>query len=261
MKLVVTTGLQPEAAQLERAQAIAARLDLRCVKRRGSVALLFRKTKADLAYIVHRERELITDGESKLSMQEGVLKLRDKVGLAHPFLRALQPEGAAEVPWVLDATLGLAQDALHIATTMKIPVRGLEASPVLTCLVEEGLQRIQRDSPRWAEAAARVTVEAAEAQAWLEAQPPASVPVIFLDPMFDVHLPASPGFELLRDLAKTDPLTPELLAAAVRAAERRVVVKVPAFAPMPVPGFDRHVRGKVLDYWIVEKERPADAAG
>ena len=254
MKVVVTTGLEPEPAQVTRAARIAEELDLRLVRRRGSVAKVLAKAEADLVYLVQRERELVTDGAAKLSMQEGVLKLRDKVGLQHPFLRALQPEGAAPVPWVLDATLGLAQDALHVAATLGVPVRGLEASPILSCLVQEGLQRLARESARWGAAAARVTVTRADARAWLEAQAPGSVPVVFLDPMFDVHLSASPGFELLRGLAKGDPLSPELLEASVRAAERRVVVKVPAKAPAPLPGFDLHVRGKVLDYWIVERE-------
>ena len=129
---------------------------------------------------------------------------------------------------VVDATLGLGADALAVAAAAGPTGRviGLEASPALAALVDEGLRRLD------AEPARRIEVRVGDHLALLEGLPPRSHDVVLFDPMFRHARLAPDGFDLLRALADPRPLTLAALAAARRVARRWVVVKDGA------PGWD-----------------------
>ncbi len=265
-KLAVTTHKKADAATTLRASEIAARLGVTFEARRGrSLARLQREAAASMLYVLQLERDEIVDGEQILFTNPGRYTLKILDGAAHPLVRAAAPPGAAPVDRVIDATLGMAGDALHLAGALNAQIDGFEASAPLAELLREGLARMTAARRKWAAAAARVRVQAGDAADLLAAMPPASAPVVLLDPMFDRPLGAPPAFDLLRRLARSEPLDLSLLDAACRVATRRVVLKIPGASPVPrLPGqrehFNRRVRGQAVDYLIIERELPPDGS-
>lgn len=255
--LVVTTSLAEDARLVERAREVAARCRAPFRPRSVGLARWLEDPDVELVYVVSAEKEELCSVEARLSVHEGLLKLRTRAGLEHPLIRAVAPEGAPPVREVVDATVGLAQDSLHIAASLEAEVLGLEASPVIASLTEAGLSRIAR-GPRWADAASRIQLRIVDARSALSKMAPGSADVVYLDPMFDVPARAQPGYALLRRCAQPAPLDRALLEAASRVAKARVVVKVPFGRTLPeieapAPAFNRRVCGKAVDYLVVEK--------
>lgn len=258
-RLVVTTSLAAQTDVVDRARAVASACGGQFRPRRGGLPAWWRGGDFDLLYVVSAEGEQLRDAQEGLSVHEGLLKLKRAAGRTHPLLRAIAPLEGAPVPLVLDATLGMAQDALHIAAMLPTEVLGFEASRILATLTQAGLRKVIAQRPRWSDAAKKVQVEVRSSRAALAEMAPDSVPVVFLDPMFDSPLRAPPGYALLRRCAEPDPLDSAWLKDAVRVAQRRVVLKLPWGSKLPdidvpSPGFNRRICGKVIDYVVIEKE-------
>ncbi|KAB7622971.1 class I SAM-dependent methyltransferase [Alkalilimnicola sp. S0819] len=138
---------------------------------------------------------------------------------------------------IVDATAGLGRDALVLAA-LGARLRMLERSPIIAALLEDALGRAA-GLAELAEIAARMSLQAVDAVAWLTALPAAERPqVVYLDPMYPGEkgsAAAKKDMQLFRELLgpETDPAP--LLAAALGCARRRVVVKRPRKAP-PVSG-------------------------
>jgi len=134
------------------------------------------------------------------------------------FLEAAQLRSGEQV---LDCTLGLGADALVAAEAVgpEGKVVGVESSPALALLAEEGLRRLADP------AAARIQVRAGEAGAILATLPSRSFDLVAFDPMFRHAREEPPGFDLVRRLGDAWPLAPEALAQARRVARRAVLVK------------------------------------
>lgn len=212
----------------------------------------------DAIYVVGRTQDAIFGPDGRLVWGEGLLKLRCSVGRSHPFIRAIAPPASEPLDRVLDATLGMGQDALHLSAILGVRVEGIEASPLLAAWTKSGLERLTQDA-RWGPAAARVTVHTGLAQALLTQRPEKSVSVVYLDPMFETPLDASPGFRGFRRWAHPGSLDLDLMRAAIRVASRRVVVKRSWRDHRTPPVFEgihvhRSVRGKAVDYDVVELE-------
>lgn len=261
--LVVTTTPSPPEALVARARAVAARCGARYVARRhDSATRLGRRAGAALVYVVSREREEVRrvggGARGALHVHPGLFYLKREAGPGHPLLRALAPAAGRPVERLVDATLGLAGDALFAASALGVEVVGIEASPVLAALLEEGLARLAAEGLGWSAGAARVRLVAGDAAEVLAAMAPGSATAVFLDPMFTTPLGAAPGFDLVRELALDAPLSEALVAAAWRVAARRVVVKVPGASAAPDfsagPGWNRRVRGGAVDYLVIEGE-------
>ncbi|MBL4848107.1 MAG: class I SAM-dependent methyltransferase [Planctomycetes bacterium] len=240
-----TKGRDPTC--VTRAQEVAQRCGFPYIERRDSVARLVRKAKVGGAYVVGLEKAELRAEGLRLAVHPSTLHHVRHLGRSHPFLRAVAPEGE-RVDRVVDATLGLAKDALHIATFLECSVVGLEHSPILTCLCEDGLARL---GPPWRAGAARIEVLQAESRSWLAEQEADSAEVVVLDPMFETARPAAAGFDLLRRLACHDPLDPELLDQARRVASRRVVLKLPRGSKPPDVEKWQQIRGRGLDYFTL----------
>lgn len=238
-----TKGRAPTC--VTRAKEVAQRCGLRYVERRDSLPRLLKRFEAEGAYVVGLAKAELRAQGLKLSVHPSMLHHVRHLGRAHPFLRSVAPEGE-EVGHVVDATLGLAKDALHLATFLGCRVTGIEASPLLACLCEDGLARL--DS-YWREGAARIEVVQAESEAWLAEREASSADVVILDPMFEVAQPAAAGFDLLRGLAHSSPLSTGLLDQACRVAARRVVLKLPRGATPPSSKKWTLSRGQRLDYF------------
>jgi hypothetical protein len=221
---------------------------------------MFQPGEIDLIYVVSKRRDELRAPDEHIFVHEGLSKLKLKPGKEHPFCRAIAPEGAPKVERVVDATMGLAGDAVQLAIMLGAEVEGIESSPVICCLLEEGFARMVRTTPRkWRDAMKRLSVIEGRALDVLSSMPDASRPVVYLDPMFAVPLRAPPGFDVFRKVAEHSPLDEATLTQAIRVSSDRVVVKVAhgerATAEAP-PGYNRRVCGIAFDYLIVEKALP-----
>lgn len=135
-------------------------------------------------------------------------------------------------PLVLDATAGLGRDAFVLAE-LGCGVTLIERQALIAALLEDGLLRAQTD-PEVAPIVARMCLLCGNAidlmSAWASKPPQ----VIYLDPMFphrDKSALVKKEMRLFRPLAGNDDDAPALLAAALKLATHRVVVKRPRKAP------------------------------
>lgn len=247
--MAVTTGYEAGPAHLERARSISARFEAPLLPRRA-FARMFEDSGATHLYVVARAHDEVRDaGGNACFVQEGLLASKLTTGRAHPFLRAI-----GEATSVVDGTLGLANDALHIATVLGCSVRGIEASAILHALQEEGLPRLALTWP----AAAHVTTEHGRADDVLATMVSDSVDVVSLDPMMSRPKKSTPSFSLLRDFAMMDRASPTLLLEAARVARHRVVLKLGKGAPLPSDSpieFARREEGTEVTYWVHDTEK------
>jgi hypothetical protein len=220
MRCLVTTA---PSGSFEEARELAERFGLEAQTRAdrvipelveavaGAPVLILSKARADL---VHGGRTF------RASVGMGFLRLlRARQGETDPLVRAASLRPGDEV---LDATLGLAGDALVAAYATEAKVVGLEANAVLAAFVTAGLRRLLVPGRV---AAARIEVRCADHRAALREMPDRSVDVVLFDPMFRRAGESGALFELVRTLADHAPLAPETLREAQRVARRGVLVK------------------------------------
>jgi hypothetical protein len=256
----VTTCRRPEAAHLERARRVADRLGVGLVERAGLEAI-FAATGAEVAYVVGRDHDALFDREGHgCFVQPALLTMKLQDGRRHPYLRALAGGVDGEPPrHVVDATLGLAADALHAAGGLGCRVTGIEKSPVLACLLEEGVARLATLA-----LPGRIEVVEAEATAWLAAQPDDSADVVVVDPMMSRPKRSTPSFAIVRRFAWPARASAALLVEARRVARRRVVLKLGRGAPLPDDApyaFPHAERGNRVVYHVHPKLEGAPADG
>ncbi|MFL5311669.1 MAG: class I SAM-dependent methyltransferase [Myxococcales bacterium] len=220
MRCLVTTA---PSGSFEEARELAERFGLEAQPRAdrvipelveaagGAPVLVLSKGRADL---VHQRRTF------RASVGMGFLRLvRARQGETDPLVRAA---GLRVGDAVIDATLGLAGDALVAAQATERSVVGFEASPVLAAFVTAGLRRLLVPGRA---AAQRIEVRYADHRAALREMPDRSADVVLFDPMFRSAGDSAALFELVRALAEHAPLAPETLREARRVARRGVLVK------------------------------------
>ncbi|MEW6167864.1 MAG: class I SAM-dependent methyltransferase [Pseudomonadota bacterium] len=143
---------------------------------------------------------------------------------------------------VLDATAGLGRDACTLAA-LGATVTLVERHPLLAALLRDAQQQLQAD-PAWRDTAARMHIVVADARTVLGSGE--RWDVVHLDPMYPHRgkqaLPQK-EMQILRELSGGDADADQLLAPALRACSRRVVVKRPRHAPFLAgcaPAFQLH---------------------
>jgi 16S rRNA (guanine1516-N2)-methyltransferase len=145
---------------------------------------------------------------------------------------------ASESTRVFDATAGLLRDTAVLAAAGAF-VHVVERSPIIAALVEDGLRRAALQT-ELVSIVSRIQFQAGEALPLLQAlASSAEKPdVVYLDPMFphrDKSALVKKEMRVFRAVVGTDDDTDALLAVAMKAAKRRVVVKRPRLAP-PLAG-------------------------
>lgn len=173
-------------------------------------------------------------GAVRVDFVEGALAHRRQFGggTGQMVAKAVGLRGAIR-PSVLDATAGLGRDAFVLAA-LGCEVTMLERQPVIAALLEDGLQRARSAGGEVAEIASRMhllQVDAITAMAEWSGPVPQ---VVHLDPMFPQREKSAlvkKEMRLFRPLAGDDTDAPALLAAALKLASHRVVVKRPRKAP------------------------------
>ncbi len=248
--MFITTTARASTKLEARARLIAARCGVSFVRRTAKLLSLLAERNCELAYVVRRDREELRTRDASLFVHPGMVALKRATGPEHPFIRAVQVHGA--VRRVVDATIGMAGDALHVAAELGVPVVGIEASPVVYSMLEEGLLRLAKDDNEVGRAAALVTVHHQRAAVALSAMADGSTDVVLLDPMFDSPRAAAPGFELLRRVAYAEP-SEDLLVEARRVASSHVVVKHPKRSTYPA--CDACINGKAVRYLVYDARR------
>ncbi|MEQ9545898.1 MAG: class I SAM-dependent methyltransferase [Marinobacter sp.] len=137
---------------------------------------------------------------------------------------------------VVDATAGLGQDAFVLAG-LGCRVTLFERNPVIHALLADGLARAALNTD-CAPIVARMSLKAGSSRAWLESQGDSegedAADIVYLDPMFphrDKSALVKKEMQVFRTVVGDDDDAGELLAAALKAATYRVVVKRPRKAP------------------------------
>lgn len=160
-------------------------------------------------------------------------------GKGQPVAKAVGLKGKDGLT-VVDATAGLGRDAFVLASLGCI-ITLVERSPVAAALLADALVRAAADAST-ATIAARMTLVHADASQWLAALSEEQKPeVIYLDPMFPdtgKSAAAKKDMQAFQAVIGDDLDTERLLAVAVTAAKKRVVVKRPRLGP-PIAGVVR----------------------
>lgn len=139
-----------------------------------------------------------------------------------------------QTPSVVDATAGLGRDAFVLAS-LGCRVTLVERSAAVAALLADGLQRAAADSELGQWIKERMQLVHADAVAWMGQLAEADFPdVVYLDPMFPHRQKSAlvkKEMRLFQQLLGVDEQSGRLLAAALRIAKKRVVVKRPDYAP------------------------------
>lgn len=166
-------------------------------------------------------------------------------------VRAAKVRGCAE-PWAIDATAGLGEDSFLLAAA-GFRVSMYESDPTIAALARDALARVQAD-PKLADIARRMELfeeDSIEAMAHLGDTPD----VIYLDPMFPERRKSAAvkkKFQLIHHLEAPCQNEGALLAAAISAAPRKVVVKRPAKGPHLAGVKPSHsLAGKAVRYDVI----------
>lgn len=166
-------------------------------------------------------------------------------------------------PRVLDATAGLGEDAWVLASVGCV-VQAVERNPVIYALLADGLRRTAAIAP---DTAGRISLRQTDGVTALQHIASGShedrPDVVYLDPMFPLGRKTAErkAMRVLRLISGDDTDAGELLAAALTAAARRVVVKRPLRGnPLPGPAPAVSHKGKSLrfDVYPVHRTPPSE---
>ncbi|WP_342666474.1 class I SAM-dependent methyltransferase [Saccharibacillus sacchari] len=227
--MIVTTGIQPAEAELQRATGIANQQGIPLVPRgRTSIPNLFSKYNADAVLIVTQGKvRLFREDQPVLEYHPSMGYVRAKRllrGEPDPMIDAARVETGDTV---LDCTAGLGTDSLVFAVQVGPTglVRCLEASAELSVLLREGLSSYEVEKPTVTEAMRRVEVINTDHLNYLKSLPDKSFDVVYFDPMFRKPVYDSSAISPLRAFADDRALSEESIGEAVRVARKTVVLK------------------------------------
>lgn len=163
---------------------------------------------------------------------KGGFRRRQGGGVGQPLARAVGLRGRQPCT-ILDATPGLGQDAMVLAT-LGAAVQMVERSPVVAALLADGLRRLAEGGG--VDLPLSLTLVQGDARQWLAGLEPGAHPpdVVYLDPMYphrDGSALSKKEMRRLRLLVGDDEDAATLLSVALQVARKRVVVKRPRLAP------------------------------
>ncbi|NLI94005.1 MAG: class I SAM-dependent methyltransferase [Peptococcaceae bacterium] len=190
----------------------------------------------------------------KITKNQLILEHNDQMFFFHPSMsllrminilrgegdRFLQASGITAGDRFLDATMGLASDALLASWAVgeKGKVTAVESSLLIYILVKDGLARLEENRPasiknkekdeawkKLCEASSRIQTVCMDHARFLEELPDSSYDVIYFDPMFRTTVRKSASIKPLKNLSHPEPLTKETIRQARRVARKRLVLK------------------------------------
>ena len=222
MRAVITTGREKPEQHEPTARALCERFGLSFAPRgdRRSEQVLA-DAGAELLGIVGPRGLVLQRGDVQLAFSAGLAELRIKRVRAGEHDPLVAMAGLGPGDGVLDATLGLARDALVIAAA-GARVHGLEAVPLLAAFADAGLRAVGGAA---GEVAPGVNVRCQRHAEFLEATPDRSVDVVYFDPMFTDAVQMPREYQLFRALADPTVLQRAQVVEALRVCRRAVIVK------------------------------------
>ncbi len=164
-------------------------------------------------------------------------------------VKAARMKNMPETPILLDATAGMGEDSFLLAA-FGFNVKLYERNPVMAALLEDALNRAKND-PATAEIAGRMELFQEDSITAMN-NLPYHADVILLDPMFPERQKSGKvkkKFQLIHTLEAPCDDEEELMAAAIKAAPTKIIVKRPIKAPFLAdkkPSYD--VRDKIIRY-------------
>lgn len=219
----------------------------------------------DADVVVRFDAEGTALARGPLAMRSDLTSMAPRIAsgkLSHELLvRAARIKGvpAGATLRAVDATAGLGEDALLLAAA-GFEVLLFERDPVIAALLADGVRRALRD-PRLAEAAGRMHLAGRDSVVALPALDPAP-DLVYLDPMFPERRKSAAvkkKFQLLHYLERPCADEEALVAAALAAHPRRVVVKRPVKGPYLAgikPSYS--LAGKAVRYDCLVPPRPSE---
>lgn len=200
---------------------------------------------------------LVGDGmELRGDFSRMLLRLRQGRLQQELLVKAARIKGV-EAPTAVDCTAGLGEDSLLLAAAGFV-VTLFERDQTIAALLADALERAAAD-PRLAEAVGRMTLVADDSIAGL-ATLPEPPDVVYLDPMFPARTKSAAvkkKFQLLHHLEQPCEEEEALVAAALAAQPRKVVIKRPAKGALLAgmkPSYS--VAGKAVRYDVLVPPRP-----
>lgn len=210
---------------------------------------------------------LLRDGEG-LYLTDGTLTLRGDLTHMLPRIRpgrlqtemlikAVRIKGKTDSLRVIDATAGLGEDSLILAAA-GFRVDMYEYDPVIAALLEDAVEKA-KGVPELKEAVGLLTLHKEDSVAAMRALD-FSPDVVLLDPMFPGRQKSAlikKKFQLLQQLETPCSNEEELLAAAMAAGPRKIVIKRPLKGPyLAGRKPDHSYAGKAVRYDCVLVNRP-----
>lgn len=258
--MIVTTSDHVTDANLSLAEKFARQLELPFVPRQGeSLAKLKQKWQAKEILVVTQERPEVVTTEGRYFFHLNLAELRIK-NLRHgKHDHMIEALALSPGDSVLDCTLGLGSDAIVASYQIGANGRivGLEASPIIAAIAEDGLHSFRCQDLDLEQALRRIQVVTTEAEQYLRALPNDSFDVVYFDPMFRQPVAESSHLKPLRLLARQAALTQSVIKEAYRVAQKRVVMKEkqgsPEFARL---GFFKFQGGRysTIQFGVLSKE-------
>jgi len=246
-----------ESAQHSEAAALAARLGLSLTEvSDATLPLLLVLTPTHLEV---RQTGANSPGPVRVDFVAGALDYRRRHGGGknQALARAVGLKGGKKLV-IFDATAGLGRDAFILAT-LGCRVLMAERSPVLAELLVDGLARATADPIIGPLVTERMTLLTGDSVDLMQTKALGLTPdVVYVDPMHPTReKPAlvKKDMRLLRLLVGPDQDSPQLLAASLAAASKRVVVKRPRLAPAiagPAPDFAVTGRSSRFDIYLTK---------
>lgn len=212
---------------LKRAQELAAELNLEIVETESSYPFLLVVTPE------HLELQKTNSNAKpvKIDFLQGSLDYRlSKKGSIELLAKAIRFK-TKEKLFVIDATAGLGRDGFLLAT-LGCKVLLLERSPLISALLQDGLQRALADK-RYKNL--DIQLLQVDANIFLQNLTKENYPdIIYLDPMYPERTKSAlvkKEMRYLQELIGKDEDAEELLGNALQRAKKRVIVKRPISAP------------------------------
>jgi 16S rRNA (guanine1516-N2)-methyltransferase len=238
-----------------------------------------------LPLLREREAETISDVDFVLVVAPHAIELQQTGRKAPGPIRAEFTEGAVDhrrkfgggkgqmiakavgikagvYPWVLDATAGLGKDSFVLAT-LGSTVTMIERSPIVHCLLNDGLQRARDyalQDPELFAVLQRMHLAQQDSRDYLQSLTVGNLPdVIYLDPMFpERHKTADVKKDMaaFHSLVGKDEDADALLPLALAHANYRVVVKRPRKAPLlnnQAPSYQLEGKSSRYDIYTLKK--------
>jgi len=220
LRMIVTTSHKPDRRQVLKALELAKQLNVKYVSRRHLV-----QREGEAMLIVESDRiSALKDGK-RLFFHPSLAIIRRaniRSGERDYLIESLDLKGDERI---LDCTLGLGSEAILIAYFLpRGKVIGLENSPLIKIVVEEGMKHANFPQKWVTEAVKKIEVFKADYKEYIR-KTEEKFDCVYVDPMFEHPGYSSSAINSLRPFADNSTIDTKDIEVMKRIAKKRIVVK------------------------------------